>query len=189
MIIGARHTWAATKSLAGSVRWLAPWLVLAGVVLTGGSVLIVRGAWPHVTERGGSLRDPVYDVAIVREYLANDAPRWEGRMILIRGMVVPCMPIVSEGDEPCAALAPGPGQQPAPGRRLPAIDPLPLVHVGSPPLVALLRRLPILGGLSPAPQVLRWGAIAIYRVRLHAIPTSICGAGVCYEGLLLDTAA
>jgi hypothetical protein len=63
-----------------------------------------------------------------------------------------------------------------------------LVPLDPPPAVAVLRRLPLLRGLVPAPQALRWGAVATYRVRLQAIPESICDSDICFEALLLDAA-
>jgi hypothetical protein len=38
------------------------------------------------------------------------------------------------------------------------------------PLLAALRRLPLAGRLVPGPQVVRWGALATYRVRLVVAP-------------------
>jgi hypothetical protein len=55
-------------------------------------------------------------------------------------------------------------------------------------VLAWLRRAPVLGTLLPAPQVLHWGVVATYRVRLRAIPESSCGSGVCFEAVLLDSA-
>jgi hypothetical protein len=54
--------------------------------------------------------------------------------------------------------------------------------------LAWLRRVPVLGTLLPAPQVLHWGVVATYRVRLRAIPESSCGSVVCFEAVLLDSA-
>src|SRR5262249_2553509 len=66
-----------------------------------------------------------------------------------------------------------------------ASAPLPLAWEGPDPLLAAVRRVPLLGGLLPAPQALDWGVVATYRVRLRAIPESICGSGVCFEAVLL----
>ena len=133
-------------------------------------------------------RGPVYPVAEVRRHLARDPRAWVGRALLVRGEVVPCLAMPSAENGPCAALAPSGRQSPSPTPWRAAIDPLPVVHGGLDPVLGRLRRLPLLGTLLPAPQVLRWGAVATYRVRLRAIPQSICGTGVCYEAVLLDAA-
>jgi hypothetical protein len=54
--------------------------------------------------------------------------------------------------------------------------------------VTILRRLPLLGELLPAPQVLHWGVVTTYRVQVQAIHGGICGTGVCCEAVLLDAA-
>jgi hypothetical protein len=69
-----------------------------------------------------------------------------------------------------------------------ASDPLTLVPGALPPVLAVLRRLPLLGTLVLAPQVLHWGAPATYRIRLQAVPESICGISNCCKPLLLDAA-
>jgi hypothetical protein len=131
---------------------------------------------------------PVYSIAMVRAQLARDPDRWVGRTILVRGEVVPCvaMPIAVNGR--CAALAPRDWQPSSPTPWRTTIDPLPIVHAGLDPFLTPLRRLPLLRDMLPTPQVLQWGAVTIYRVRLRASANSICGTGACYEALLLDAA-
>jgi hypothetical protein len=137
---------------------------------------------------GHTDRGQVYSVATLRAYLAHDPRRWVGRALLVRGEVVPCVAMPAAEDGPCAALTPSGWQPPSPTPWRAAVDPLPVVHAGLDPFLGRLRRLPLLGGLLPAPQVLRWGAVGTYRVRLRASANSICGTGVCYEALLLDAA-
>jgi hypothetical protein len=60
--------------------------------------------------------------------------------------------------------------------------------VGSDPLLAVVRRVPLMGGLLPAPQELDWGEVATYQVELRATPDGPCGDGACYEALVLDAA-
>jgi hypothetical protein len=146
---------------------------LLGLLLAGGLAL---AASYRPLDQG-----PVYTVAQVEAQLASHPRAWVGRALLVRGAVVPCLAVPSVGERPCAALAPGSVRPPR--------EPLTLVQ-GDPPPVALawLRRVPVLGTLLPAPQVLTWGVVATYRVRLQATPESICGSGVCFEALLLDAA-
>jgi hypothetical protein len=68
------------------------------------------------------------------------------------------------------------------------VVPLPLVPAGPDPLLAMVRRVPLLGDLLPAPQAVRWEEVATYRVELRAAPNEMCGAATCYEALLLDAA-
>jgi hypothetical protein len=131
---------------------------------------------------------PVYSVAAVRAHLAHDAKDWVGRQISVRGRLIPCMAIPTEGDGPCAALAPDPGQPSDAAPASPAIDPLPLTRGDTNPLLAHIWRVPILGNLMPALQEQHWGAAATYRVSLRAVPNSLCGTGPCYEAVLLDAA-
>jgi hypothetical protein len=55
-------------------------------------------------------------------------------------------------------------------------------------VLAFLRRVPLLSGLLPALQAVRWEGVATYRVELRTMPGAPCGAAPCYEVLLLDTA-
>jgi hypothetical protein len=130
---------------------------------------------------------PVYRVAELRRHLDREPQAWVGRVLLVRGEVVPCMAVPSVGERPCAALVSGPGQPSGAAPRGAAGDPLTLVRGEQPPGPALLRSLPLLGSLLPAPQSLHWGAVATYRVQLQAVAASSCGTGKCFEALL-DTA-
>jgi hypothetical protein len=149
-------------------------VLLLGLALMSGALITI--ATGNQISRG-----PVHAVAEVRVHLARDSHAWVGRTILAPGAVVPCQAIPSVGERLCAALAPGAVRPPR--------EPLPLVQ-GSPPPVALawLRRVPVLGTLLPAPQVLHWWVVATYRVRLRAIPESSCGSRVCFEAVLPDSA-
>jgi hypothetical protein len=98
--------------------------------------------------------------------------------------------------EPCAAWGsphnPLGCPRPAPVLVDPAgtdlADPLPLTVGPSNPLLAFVRRVPVLGGLAPAPQAVHWEVVATYRVRLGAMPHRLCGTTPCYEARLLDAA-
>jgi hypothetical protein len=67
-------------------------------------------------------------------------------------------------------------------------QPLWLAQGDASPLRTLLRRIPLLARFAPAPQALQWQVVATYRVRVQAIPASICGTGVCVQAVLLDAA-
>jgi hypothetical protein len=70
----------------------------------------------------------------------------------------------------------------------PTGGPLPLVRAGPDPLLAVVRRVPLLGGLLPVPQVVDWGEVVTYRVELRTTADEPCGAGACYEAMVLDAA-
>lgn len=161
---------------------IAPALCLAALL---GWALLATAADLRATP---ALHGPVYGVATIRAHLARDPGRWVGRTLLVRGEVVPCLAMPSAANGPCRALAPSGWQPPSPTPWRAAIEPLPMVHGGLDPFVGRLRRLPLLDALLPAPQVLRWGAVATYWVRLRAVAASICGTGACYEAVLLDAA-
>jgi hypothetical protein len=163
-------------------------VALTGLILAPALVALLIG-------RGGPAdgavvdQGPVHSVVALRADLTDEAKEWVGRTILVRGEVVPCMPIPSAGNGPCATLAPSPwpqsGVDPA---RPAALVPLPLTRAGPDPWMAHLRRLPLLGALVPAPQALRWGVAATYRVQVRPVAHSLCGSGQCYEAVLLDAA-
>jgi hypothetical protein len=119
---------------------------------------------------------PVYTVAQVQTLLAREPKQWLGRTLLLHGMVAgePAyhpMPSLVDAD---AAVA---------------IAPLPVARSTRPdPLRAFLRRVPLLGELVPAPQALRWGADATYRVQLRGAPGTWCTMPPCYQAVLLDAA-
>jgi hypothetical protein len=129
----------------------------------------------------------VFSVADVQHGLHTRPALWVGRTLLVRGKVVSAIPCI--GDRACSALAPGLWQQNSVAPAMPmAVEPLSLAHTGLTPWFARLRGVPILGGLLPAPQTLRFGAVATYRVQLRARARSICGAGICFEAALVDPA-
>jgi hypothetical protein len=68
------------------------------------------------------------------------------------------------------------------------VAPLPLVWASPNPLLGVVRRVPLLGDLLPAPQAVIWEEVATYRVELRAMSDESCGAATCYEALVLDAA-
>jgi hypothetical protein len=122
----------------------------------------------------------VYTVAQVRQLPAA----WEGRTVLVRGLVAPC-PWWGRAEQAlhCAGrllvLLPGPTEAPA--------APLPLIALRSRPLMGFLHDVPLLGRLLPRmpdpPRVVR----SIYRLRLLAAPAAACAAHhSCLEAQWLD---
>jgi hypothetical protein len=67
----------------------------------------------------------------------------------------------------------------------PASARLDLAWTGGGPMMAFLRQVPVLQTVVPAPQAIRWGAVAVYRIRLQV--ERPCGAA-CYAAVLLDAA-
>lgn len=63
---------------------------------------------------------------------------------------------------------------------------LPLILGAPNPMLAWLRRLPLVGAAMPRPQLLHWGESGVYRVTIQAAPSQSCGARVCYQAEALD---
>ena len=62
---------------------------------------------------------------------------------------------------------------------------------GEDPLLARLRRLPLVGQFAPPPQRLRWGTPSVYRVKIKSLGSSaMCSPNKapCYAAELLDAA-
>lgn len=150
--------------------------LLALVCLAVASVLGLTRITGHLDQ------DPVYSLAAIRAQLAQQPQAWVGQTVAVRAVVAPC-----PWWGGAARLRHCAGRQlvlfgePA---GVPA-DPLPLVRPPSHPLLAVLRALPLVGALLPAPPLLQLGAAATYRVRLRATAVKGCGAGTCVEAVLL----
>jgi hypothetical protein len=146
---------------------------------------LVAGAVAHT--RGGAASARVYSVAEVRMHLTSQPAAWAGRTIQVRARAQGCAVwALTAGTSACLAqqlvLVDVGGED--------AAEPLPLVQEPAAPVRAFLRRLPVVGPLVAAPQVLRWGADAVYRVQLRRAPDESCyHAPPCYEALLLDAAS
>lgn len=155
-------------------------LILCGMVLVGSRA-------PAVLREAD--QGPVYSVAAVLDHLERGPHAWIGRTLLVRGRIIPCTPIEISSGAPCPMLVPGtPVLSDASSSPRTMTDALMLTQGSSDPLLAQARRLPLLGDLLPAPQVLIWGVVGIYRVQLRPMADSNCGAGECYEAVLLDAA-
>jgi hypothetical protein len=122
----------------------------------------------------------LYTVSEVQANLERHPEAWAGRTVWLRGIVLPAGCGAWDGT-PChdsslylldrtgAAL-------------------LLLAEQRLNPLLALLRRLPLVHLLMPELQVVRWGALATYRVRLLAAPAAMRDTLPCYRVLLLNAA-
>jgi hypothetical protein len=129
-------------------------------------------------------RSPVYSVSDLRSHLAKDPRGWLGRGLLVRGEAIAVACAEDAGTPvPCA---PPRGYLIDPDPSL-AVEPLPLGWAGPDPLLTMVRRLPLVGPFIPAPRVVHWERVAVYRVQLRAA-TGLCGVPPCYEALLLDAA-
>jgi hypothetical protein len=147
---------------------------LALVLGAGSAAVISTGQRSHV---------PVYTLAELRAGLVRNPAAWVGRAVRVRGMVQSsgCLAWDAGGSAPCrdrAAYLLGPD----------GASVLQVAGWERDPLLATLRRLPLVGRLVPGPRAARWGALATYRVRLQAAPAPVCDDTPCYEVFLLDAA-
>jgi hypothetical protein len=152
--------------------------VLLGLVLaTGLAAVALRSRLDH---------GPVYTVAQVQAQLARRPRAWTNRALLLRGVaeVAGCVVDTPDGQLLCGPARAVLGDAGPP----PTGASLPLALAGSDPLLAVVRRVPLLGGLLPAGQMVHWGEVATYRVELRVMPDQVCGAATCYGALLLDAA-
>ena len=151
-------------------------VALSGLVLVGGLALGVS-----TVSTGGGAFAPVYTVSELRAGLADNPRAWLGHTMLVRGVALgPACPPNASCVFAWPALvdadATGPGSS------------VPLSMGPANSLLALLRRLPLVGRLVPGQQLLRWGRPAVYRVQVRdAVGTSPRGTRH-YEAVLLDPA-
>jgi hypothetical protein len=138
---------------------------------------------------------PVYTVAVLRAYLARQPEAWLDRPLRVRAIAHRPLRVRQVADA-CSAWT-GP-ERTSPCMKLqPEItDPstatgtaaLPLAPGPVPSLVAVLRRLPLIGTIAPLPQEPHWDALAVYRIELHALWCGPAQPPCAYEALLLDAA-
>jgi hypothetical protein len=149
---------------------------LAGLVLAGGLALVVSTVFTGV----GAVA-PVYTVSELRAGLADNRHAWLGHTVLVRGVALgPACPPNASCVLAWPALvdadATGPGSS------------LPLSMGPANSLLALLRRLPLVGRLVPGPQRLRWGRPAVYRVQVRDAASTSPRGTRHDETVLLDPA-
>jgi hypothetical protein len=128
---------------------------------------------------------PVYSVGTLRAYLAHHPTPPGGLLVGVRAQAEPCQawdslhsPLRCPRLEPVLVDPDGTD----------LADPLPLVIGSGSPLLAALRRLPLVSRLMPAPPQMQWDALTTYQVRLQPIAGEPCGAAICYQAVLLDAA-
>jgi hypothetical protein len=136
--------------------------------------------------RGVAAAGPISSVAEARANLAGRPRAWTDRPLLLRGVAVPAGTCVAPTGPP--VLCAPPRVVLADADPTAAVAPLPLVWAAPDTLLAVVRRVPLLSGLLPAPEAMDWGTVATYRVELRSMPDAGCGAATCYEALLLDAA-
>jgi hypothetical protein len=129
---------------------------------------------------------PVLTVAAVQVHLAKDPRAWTNRTLLLRGVAATadCVNQLARAGIVCAPpqAVLRDASSSAAGARLP-------LAVASPDrLLTIVRRVPLLGSMAPAPQVVHWEVVATYRVQLQPVPAGSCGGTTCYEALVLDVA-
>jgi hypothetical protein len=150
--------------------------VVVGMLWLGGATFL-----PLTGQRAAGR---VYSVAQLHAQIERDPTAWVGRTVRVRGWIPGCPGILSlAGPAACQGSPPLLADSSAP-----MSAPL-SVAMGAPdPLLAVLRRVPLLGEHVPAPQALRWEANATYRVQLRIAPDTWCRRSPCYQAVLLDAA-
>jgi hypothetical protein len=125
---------------------------------TGGAAMVATSRGDHA---------PAYTVAQVRAHLVDDPAAWVGRTVRVRGVATKCFMLLEHGYFRCLPL-----RQPQlsdPDLEV-ASEPL-LAWAAPDPLLAFVRRVPLLGGRLPAPQAVDWWEVATYRVGCGPSPT------------------
>jgi hypothetical protein len=154
--------------------------------------LVLGAGSAAVIGTGPSSRAPLYTVAQARAGLVHDPRAWLGHTLWLRGVVT----------EPCSILASQAAYSYCASREQPvlldteslgAAPPQPrvalrLAWAGLDPLLTVVRRAPLAGRFAPAPQVVHWGVVATYRVRLRTMSDGQHSAALCYEAAVLDAA-
>jgi hypothetical protein len=149
------------------------------VLLLGLLALIGLGVTTNRTRRNPEL---VYSVAAVQSGLTHDPAAWANRILLVRGEAVAIDCTMAPAMVLCGSPRFGLRDSDPAARR----EQLDLTWAGGTSLLSFLRRVPLLGAMVPAPQVIRWDAPAVYRVQLRIErPCS----DACGEAVLLDAAA
>jgi hypothetical protein len=121
----------------------------------------------------------VYTVAELRRQVLRTPQDWMGRTVQVQGRVVSYRARTDPFTWRTHVILIDAGV-PTWG------EGLPLVAGPVDPMLAVLRRTPLVGRLVPRPQPLHWDTLAIYRVQVHTRPGSSCTT--CYEAVLLDAA-
>jgi hypothetical protein len=158
-----------------------------------GIIVLVRWGWPSLpTPRTPRI---AYTVGQLRVGLKQDQKAWVNRTLRVRGiaLVSDCGPgpyncadsitattalvsrCVPGGPRPRQVIADAVGSRNA----------LPLTWQAEAPALAFLRRAPLLDRLAPSGQMLQWGTLTTYRVRVQMTPRTTIGPA-CYAVVVLD---
>ena len=148
---------------------------------------------------------PVFSVATLTVELRHNPERWEGRTLLVRGMLLPALdPSCTAAGAPCFRLLlydTSVPKAPAASSRVSELSPgqpgtgrdaaLAVVAGPADPMRARLRRIPLLGDLVPRAQVVDMSHSRDYRIQLERDPNSpsVCPPLACFQGVLLDAAS
>jgi hypothetical protein len=127
---------------------------------------------------GDAASGPVYTIGDLNQRIAGNARAWMGRTVRVEGMAVSYR----------TRSGPFTWQQHfilVDARTPYSTDRLPLAIGSSNPILTLVRRIPVIGGLAGGAPELQTGVPAVYRVQLQALPTAFCAA--CYEVVLRDS--
>src|SRR5579871_4445084 len=166
----ARVTMARSHSLGSTLL-----AILLAIGLFGVAVALSR---TRLTPHGSGARtEPLYTVAQLSGQLTAHPDVWVGREVQVRAVAVVVPVWVSHETLPFRLMVP----------RL--VDPeggggFPLVLGPEDRVLGALRRLPIVGGLVPPPQMRVWERPAIYWIRLEAARSPGYDP---YAAVLLDT--
>lgn len=118
----------------------------------------------------------VYTVADVERGVARDPAHWIGRTVLVRGQPVSYLLWQAPDgvDMQIGLVDAGRGNN---------ARPLSLRWGGPDPLLAFLRRLPMVGRFVPRPQRPFWDMLAVYRIQINRPPVNVFAGE---DAVLLD---
>jgi hypothetical protein len=154
---------------------LLPLLALAGMAL--GSGLAV-----YAVQQSGTA-PTVYMASALYARLARNPRAWNGRTVLVRGVIVGCRP--SEG---CGRL---PWGQPETGLgtfgATTTVGTIPVLWGIPNPWTEVLRRLTLVAHLIPGPRPASVTGPVVYRLHFQPGPAHYCSYSPCIVGRLVDT--
>jgi hypothetical protein len=119
---------------------------------------------------------PVYSVAEVERQMAQTPGGWVGRTVLVQGRAATYRTWSPPDSIVTRIVLVDPG-------RSAGTMPLSLQWGGADPLLASLRRLPVVGLFAPPPQRPHWGTTGIYRIQLCCLPSRSTDSA---DAVLLD---
>jgi hypothetical protein len=136
-----------------------------------------------------SARERVYALATLESHLARDPAAWLHRSLRVRALLGgQCTALAGPYTPACAAWRMALTDPNASGDSglYGTVRPLPLVWGEAPPVLAFLRRLPMVGQMLPRPQIVHSSVPAVYQIQLRPTACVVSADPPCYEALLLD---